>query len=107
MRHNAAKRNQQQNRALCIQGGVREGVAARGSSRDGDRWGRSGVVAAQGERKERRKTRDRSEFDDLAPLINLIRAHPPFDRESELKFTRLARMGDKRAQAQMMFTILS
>jgi len=42
--------------------------------------------------------RDRSEFDDLAPLIKLIRAHPPFDRETELVVTRKARKGDKRAQ---------
>ena len=42
--------------------------------------------------------RDRSEFDDLAPLIKLIRAHPPFDRETELVVTRKARKGNKRAQ---------
>src|SRR5438445_425828 len=51
--------------------------------------------------------RDRSEFDDLAPLIKLIRAHPPFDRETELKVTRRARKGDKRAQEQLVVHNLS
>ena len=46
--------------------------------------------------------RDRSEFDDLAPLIKLIRAHPPFDRETELVVTRKARKGDKRAQEKLV-----
>ena len=51
--------------------------------------------------------RDRSEFDDLAPLIKLIRAHPPFDRETELKVTRRARKGEKRAQEQLVVHNLS
>src|SRR5882757_3628151 len=51
--------------------------------------------------------RDRSEFDDLAPLIKLIRAHPPFDRETELKVTRRARKGDKRSQEQLVVHNLS
>jgi len=51
--------------------------------------------------------RDRSEFDDLAPLIKLIRAHPPFDRETELVVTRKARKGDKRAQEKLVVHNLS
>src|SRR5260370_2539598 len=51
--------------------------------------------------------RDRSEFDDLAPLIKLIRAHPPFDRETELVVTRKARKGDQRAQEKLVVTNLS
>ncbi len=51
--------------------------------------------------------RDRSEFDDLAPLIKLIRAHPPFDRETELVVTRRARKGDKRAQEKLVVHNLS
>jgi len=51
--------------------------------------------------------RDRSEFDDLAPLIKLIRAHPPFDREMELVVTRKARKGDKRAQEKLVLHNLS
>ena len=51
--------------------------------------------------------RDRSEFDDLAPLIKLIRAHPPFDREMELVVTRKARKGDKRAQEKLVVHNLS
>ena len=51
--------------------------------------------------------RDRSEFDDLAPLIKLIRAHPPFDRETELVVTRKARKGNKRAQEQLVVHNLS
>src|SRR5260370_25087035 len=51
--------------------------------------------------------RDRSEFDDLAPLIKLIRAHPPFDRETELVVTRKARKGNKRAQEQLLVHNLS
>ena len=51
--------------------------------------------------------RDRSEFDDLAPLIKLIRAHPPFDRETELVVTRKARKGDKRAQEKLVTHNLS
>src|SRR5438046_7299826 len=51
--------------------------------------------------------RDRSEFDDLAPLIKLIRAHPPFDRETELVVTRKARKGDKRAQEKLVLHNLS
>src|SRR2546429_9072056 len=51
--------------------------------------------------------RDRSEFDDLAPLIKLIRAHPPFDRETELVVTRKARKGDRRAQEKLVVHNLS
>src|SRR5216110_222997 len=51
--------------------------------------------------------RDRSEFADLAPLIKLIRAHPPFDRETELVVTRKARKGDKRAQEKLVVHNLS
>jgi len=51
--------------------------------------------------------RDRSEFDDLAPLIKIIRAHPPFDRETELVVTRKARKGDKRAQEKLVTHNLS
>ena len=51
--------------------------------------------------------RDRSEFDDLAPLIKLIRAHPPFDRETELVVTRKSRKGDKRAQEKLVVHNLS
>src|SRR3989475_2936546 len=51
--------------------------------------------------------RDRSEFDDLAPLIKLIRAHPPFDRETELVVTRKARKGDRRAQEKLVVHKLS
>src|SRR5437762_685826 len=51
--------------------------------------------------------RDRSEFDDLAPLIKLIRAHPPFDREQELVVTRKARKGNRRAQEQLVVHNLS
>ncbi|MBS2022863.1 MAG: sigma-70 family RNA polymerase sigma factor [Deltaproteobacteria bacterium] len=51
--------------------------------------------------------RDRSEFDDLAPLIKIIRAHPPFDRETELVVTRKARKGNKRAQEQLVTHNLS
>src|SRR5204863_92385 len=51
--------------------------------------------------------RDRSEFDDLAPLIKLIRAHPPFDRETELTVTRRARKGERRAQEQLVVHNLS
>jgi RNA polymerase primary sigma factor len=50
---------------------------------------------------------DRSEFDDLAPLIKLIRTHPPFDRETELTVTRRARKGEKRAQEQLVVHNLS
>src|SRR5205814_5501712 len=53
------------------------------------------------------RMRDRSEFDDLAPLIKLIRAHPPFDRETELVVTRKARKGDKRAQEKLVVHNLS
>src|SRR6266852_3773090 len=48
MRHNAANRNQQQNRALCIKESVGETMAARGSSRGRDRWEGSGVVGSTG-----------------------------------------------------------
>lgn len=51
--------------------------------------------------------RDRSEFDDLAPLIKQIRAHPPFDRETELVVTRKSRKGNKRAQEQLVLHNLS
>ncbi len=51
--------------------------------------------------------RDRSEFDDLAPLIKIIRAHPPFKREEELVVTRKARKGNKRAQEQLVTHNLS
>src|SRR2546429_7055474 len=51
--------------------------------------------------------RDRSEFDDLAPLIKLIRAHPPFDRETEIVVTRKARKGDRRAQEKLVVHNLS
>jgi RNA polymerase primary sigma factor len=51
--------------------------------------------------------RDRSEFDDLAPLIRQIRTHPPFDRETELVVTRKSRKGNKRAQEQLVLHNLS
>ena len=51
--------------------------------------------------------RDRSEFDDLSPLIKLIRAHPPFDRETELKITRRSRKGERRAQELLVVHNLS
>src|SRR6267143_1841355 len=52
--------------------------------------------------------RDRSEFDDLAPLITLIRAHPPFTTSSVARSSGgCERKGDKRAQEKLVVHNLS